>query len=453
MTAAPAEPAARPPRPRWRDVLRLQWMLRDQAPAVMADLARRFGPFVRTRLPLQLYFVSGPAYIEEVLVKQASSFRKDRISRQLSRAIGDGLVLSEGDLWRRQRRLMQPAFHHAQLRSYADTMVALAIDAVSGWRPGETRNVHQDMMALTMNIVAKLLFGADLSADARDIGGTITRLMEDFSGNLGLSGLMGLGRLPTPRALRIRGDIKRLDEIVYRIIAQRRAAAEPGADLLALLLAAQDEDGSRMSDRQLRDETLTLFVAGHETTAHALTYALYLLAGHPDEQEALAAEVAEVLGGRRPGFGDLERLKRAEAVLQESMRLYPPVWGVGREALADVQIGPYRIPKGASVFISQWAVHRDPALFADPERFVPARWLGAPAPLPRFAYFPFGGGPRICIGNRFAMMEATLILAVLCQRFALARTPETRLRLLPTVTLRPRGPVTLAVASRSPPAA
>jgi cytochrome P450 len=405
-------------------------------------------------LPMHLYFVSGPAYIEEVLVKQAASFRKDRISRLISRAIGNGLVVSEGDLWRRQRRLMQPAFHQAQLRSYADTMVALAVDAVAGWRSGETRNVHEEMMALTMQIVAKLLFGTDLGADARDIGATITALMEDFSGGLGLGALTPLSRLPTPRLRRIDRSIKRLDEIVYRIIAQRRAAPVAGSDLLALLLGAQDEDGSRMSDQQLRDETLTLFVAGHETTAQLLTYALYLLARHPDEQEALATEVSWMLGGRNPGFADLERLKRADAVLTEAMRLYPPVWGIGREALADVQLGAYRIPKGSSVFISQWAVHRDPALFPDADRFLPGRWLGSPAALPRFAYFPFGGGPRVCIGNRFAMMEATLILAVLMQRFTFATTAETRLRLLPTVTLRPRGPVSLAVTARgagSPP--
>jgi cytochrome P450 len=451
MEAIDQAGARRPPRPRWRDFFHLQRSFGGDARAVMGYLARRYGPFVRTRLPLHIYFVSGPALIEEILVKQASSFRKDRVSRQLSRAIGEGLVVSEGDLWRRQRRLMQPAFHQAELRSYGGVMVDLACEAAASWRSGEARNVHEDMMALTLGIVAKLLFGVDVTAEARDVGRTISTIMEDFTGALGLVPLTPLGRLPTLRGLRIRRNVRHLDRIVYRIIAQRRAAANVGHDLLSLLLEARDEDGGRMSDQQLRDETLTLFVAGHETTALALTYALTLLALHPEPQARLADELAEVLGGRRPELGDLERLKFTEAVVLETMRLYPPVWGIGREALADVEIGGFRVPKGGSVFMSQWVVHRDPALFPDPERFDPTRWTtGEAQRLPRFSYFPFGGGPRVCIGNRFAMMEATLVLAVLAQRFQLATTPETKLELLPTVTLRPRGPVRLIPTARPP---
>jgi len=346
--------------------------------------------------------------------------------------------------------LMGPAFHQGELQSYGGVMSDLAREAVGAWRSGETRNVHEDMMALTLNIVAKLLFGANLAADARDIGVTISSLMEAFSGQLGLRALTPFASLPTPTTWRIRRGIRQLDRIIYRIIADRRGAADPGNDLLGLLLRARDEDGSRMDDRQLRDEALTLFVAGHETTALALTYALYLLAAHPEQQELLAAELGQVLAGRAAGFTDLERLKQTEAVLLEAMRLYPPVWSVGREALVDVEIGGYRMPKGSTFFMSQWLMHRDPELFADPERFLPARWAGdAQRRLPRFAYFPFGGGPRICIGNRFAMMEATLILATLAQRFSFATTPETRLDLLPTVTLRPRAPVYLRIAART----
>jgi cytochrome P450 len=429
----------------WGDFLRVRGL---DTPEVLTYLARRYGPFVRTRLPMHIYFVSGPAYIEEILVKQASSFQKDRVSRRLSAAIGEGLVVSEGDLWRRQRRLMQPPFHQAQVRSYGAVMVDLAHEAIASWRPDQTRDLHQDMMALTLNIVAKLLFGADVAAETREIGETISLLMEDFTGELGLGALTPLGRLPRPRAWRIRRRVRHLDRIVYRMIAERRSAGPGGNDLLTLLLRAQDEDGSRMTDQQLRDETLTLFVAGHETTALALTYALYLLATNPEEQEALAAEVAQVLEGRRPEPGDVERLKRTEAVLLETMRLYPPVWSVGRQALVDVDVGGYHIPKGSSLFISQWVVHRDPGLYEDPERFRPARWTGGAQSLPRFAYFPFGGGPRICIGNRFAMMEATMILAVLIQRFRFAATPETKLELLPTVTLRPRAGVRLRITVR-----
>jgi cytochrome P450 len=439
----------RPPRPLWRDFFRLQSSLGADPRDVFTYLARHYGPFVRTRLPLHIYFVSGPAYIEEILVKQAAQFRKDRVSGRLSQAIGEGLVVSEGDFWRRQRRLMQPAFHQGELRSYAAVMVDLASEAIASWRPGEVRNVHEDMMALTLAIVAKLLFGADLAAEAKEIGHEISRLMEEFSGELGLSSLTPLGRVPTLRTVRIRRGVRRLDEIVYRIIAARRKADDPGHDLLGLLLRAKDEDGSRMSDQQLRDEALTLLVAGHETVALALTYSLYLLATHPEEQVRLAAELASVLGERQPEIDDLERLKQTEAVLLEAMRLYPPVWSIGREALADVDIGGYPIPKGSSLFMSQWVTHRDPTLFPEPERFRPERWRdGSGRQLPRFAYFPFGGGPRICIGNRFAMMEGTLVLAVLAGRFTLAATPETKLDLLPTVTLRPRGGVRLQVNTR-----
>jgi cytochrome P450 len=441
----------KPPRARWRDFFPLQRAFGRDARAILMHLARTYGPFVRTRLPMHIYFVSGPALIEEVLVKQAVHFRKDRVTRLLSRAVGAGLIVSGGDLWRRQRRLMQPAFHQGELRSYGDVITDLARNAVASWRSGETRNVHEDLMALTLNIVAKLLFGADLAADARDIGTTISTLMEDFSGELGLRALTPFAKLPTRHSGRIRRGIRQLDRIIYKIIADRRGAADPGHDLLGLLLRARDEDGSARSDQQLRDEALTLFVAGHETTALALTYALYLLAGHPESQETLAAELAEVLPGRDAEFADLDRLKYTEAVLLEAMRLYPPAWSVGREALDDVEIGGYRVPKGSTLFMSQWVVHRDPALFEDPERFRPERWAGdAEKRLPRFAYFPFGGGPRVCIGNRFAMMEATLILAVLARRFTFIPTPETRLELLPTVTLRPRSPVKLRIGSRTP---
>ena len=416
----------------------------------MMHLARNRGPFVRTRLPMHIYFVSEPALIEEILVKQASHFQKDRVTRMLSGAVGAGLLVSEGDLWRRQRRLMGPAFHQGELQSYAGVMSELARAAIASWRPGETRNVHEDMMALALNIVAKLLFGANLAADAHDIGTTISSMMEDFSGQLGLRALTPFARFPTPGTWRIQRGIREMDRIIYGMIADRRAAADPGNDLLGLLLRARDEDGSRMDDRQLRDEALTLFVAGHETTALALTYALYLLAAHPEQQELLDRELDDVLAGRDADFADLERLKRTEAVLLEAMRLYPPAWSVGREALVDVEIGGYRLPKGSTLFMSQWVMHRDPNLFPDPERFLPERWAGdAQRRLPRFAYFPFGGGPRICIGNRFAMMEATLILTVLVKRFSFATLPDTRLDLLPTVTLRPRSPVRLQITARA----
>ena len=360
----------------------------------MVHLARSYGPFVRTRLPMHIYFVSGPALIEEILVKQASHFQKDPITRVLSRGIGAGLVVSEGELWRRQRRLMQPAFHQGELRSYGGVMNGLAHEAIAGWRSGETRNLHEDMMALTLNIVAKLLFGANLAADARDIGTTISALLEDFSGELGLRALTPFAHLPSPRSWRIRRRVRELDRIIYKIIADRRAAADPGQRPARAPPSARDEDGSRMTDRQLRDEAMTLFVAGHETTALALTYALYLLAAHPGQQEPLAAELGQVLAGRDAEFTDLERLKLTEAVLLEGMRLYPPVWSVGRQALVDVEIGGYRLPKGSTFFISQWVMHRDPSPVRESGEFS-ARALGRrrAAPPAAIRLFPFRRRP------------------------------------------------------------
>jgi cytochrome P450 len=416
----------------------------------LTHIHRQYGPFVRTRLPLQLYFVADPACIEEILVKKADGFRKDRTSRLLARVVGNGLLVNEGEPWRRQRRLLQPAFHQRQLASYAAVMVKAIERAAATWRDGEIRDVHEDMMSVTLNIVAETLFGSDVSAEADAIGGAISALMEEFGRILGLSArFQPPAWVPTPVNLRMRASTRRVDEVVLGVIEARRRS--PGNDerddLLSLLIRARDEDGGAMTDAQVRDEAVTLFLAGHETTALALTYALHLLAKDPERQARLADELARVLGGRAPGIGDLDDLTTTDAVVLEAMRLYPPVWALGRQALADVEIGGVRFPAGAEFVISPWVMHRDPRFFEEPGAFRPERWAGDLAKrLPKFAYFPFGGGPRVCIGNRFAMMEAKLVLARALQRFRVEATPETELALLPSVTLRPRRPVRLRLA-------
>jgi cytochrome P450 len=445
------EGPARPARPPWRGFWRLLRMFDSNVLEGLTFIHRQYGPFVRTRLPLQLYFVADPACIEEILVKKADCFRKDRTSRLLSRVIGNGLLINEGESWRRQRRLLQPAFHHRQLQSYAAVMVAAIERASATWQTGQVRNVHEDMMGVTMNIVAETLFGADVSANAGQVGRIISDLMEEFGRILGLAArYQPPAWVPTPSNRRLRASARKVDEMILGIIdARRRRPGDGGQDdLLSLLIRARDEDGSSMTDAQVRDEAVTLFLAGHETTALALTYSLYLLATHPECQARLVDELDRVLGGRAPGLGDLENLKYTDAVVLEAMRLYPPAWGMAREALIEVDIGGYHFPKGAEFVMSPWVLHHDQKNFDDPEVFKPERWDGDLAHrLPRFAYFPFGGGPRVCIGNRFAMMEAKLVLAVAIQRFRFEVTPETELTLLPSVTLRPRHGVRLRLTS------
>jgi cytochrome P450 len=422
------------------DLLNALTLVRDQ-----------YGDFVRTRLPLHIYFVYDPRAIEEILLKKADSFRKDYTSRLLARVVGNGLLLSEGDTWRRQRRLVQPAFHHQQLQSYAALMVGAIERAMGGWRGGETRDVHADMMAVTLDIVAESLFGTDLSADAADIGRIIGELMEEFGKVLGLAArFQPPAWVPTPTNLRLRRTKRRLDALILGIIEARKKSLDARDVLLSLLIRARDEGGGQMTDDQVRDEAVILFLAGHETTALALTFALHLLATHPDAQARLADEVGRVLGGRSPGLGDLDKLAFTEAVVLESMRLYPPAWGIARESVTPVEVAGFAFPKGATFVMSTWAVHRDPRFFDDPMAFKPERWQSdLQKRLPRFAYFPFGGGPRVCIGNRFAMMEAKLVLAAVAQRFRFEPTPETEIRLFPSVTLRPRGGVRLRIVERA----
>lgn len=450
-TLPPVQPD-RPARPPWRDFLLIR---REMDRGILSGLQfihRVYGPFVQTRLPMQLYFVSDPAVIDEILVKKADAFRKDRTSRLLGRVIGNGLLVNEGESWRRQRRLMQPAFHQRHLQTYADLMVGAVQRAASGWHAGQVRNVHDDMMGVTMAIVAGALFGADVAGSASHVGKTISAMMEEFGRILGLAArFQPPAWVPTRANRRFRAYAREIDAVIQSIIDQRKKGAPADLqrdDLLSLLIGARDEDGAGMSDAQVRDEAMTLFLAGHETTALALSYALALLAQHPADQARLAAEVAHVLGNRAATFDDLPALVETEYALLEAMRLYPPAWAVGRQALAPVEVGGFQFRRGAEFVISPWVVHRDPKLFPDPDRFDPQRWRDdLQRRLPRFAYFPFGGGPRVCIGNRFAMMEAKLMLATLLQRFRLETTAETSLALAPSVTLRPRDGVRLRLVS------
>jgi cytochrome P450 len=417
--------------------------------ALFSTWAREFGDIFHYRAGwVHVYFLNHPALIESVLVTQHQNFMKERVMRNSRWFFGDGLLTSEGAHWLRQRRLSQPAFHRERIASYASTITDDAAQMLAEWKDGDVRDVHQEMMHLTVKIVAKVLFNVDVAEECRKISTSLDALMEQTAG----------GRMMLPPALRfllwplfsrLRRAVSHLDETVYGIIAQRRAAGD-GGDLLSMLLAARDEDGSSMTDRELRDEAMAFLLAGHETTALALSWTWYLLSQHPEAEHRLHEELQQVLGGRAPEVADLPRLTYTESVVKESMRLYPPAWGMGRSPIRPCEVGGYRVLPGASVVMSQWVMHRDPRYFADPERFDPARWSTERVQkLPKFVYFPFGGGPRVCIGAGFAIMEATLLLAAIAQKFQLRLVPGHPVVPLPSFTLRPKYGIRMKLEERS----
>jgi cytochrome P450 len=317
------------------------------------------------------------------------------------------------------------------------------------WEDGKISDIHAEMMGLTLRIVVRALFNLE-SGRTQHIRSAMNWMMGNATGIRML--LPPIARyLPLPEMFRVRRAVRDLDESVYGIIAEHRSLEHDSGDLLSMLMSARDEDGSRMSDRQLRDEVLTFLLAGHETTALALTWTWYLLAQHPEVENQLHAELDRVLAGRSPEFAELARLPYTECVIKESMRLYPPAWSLARTVIRDFELRGYTIPAGANVVMSQWVMHRHPAYFRDPERFDPERWLSEEAKkLPRFAYFPFGGGPRQCIGASFAMMESALLLATVAERFRLRILPDHPVRPVPSFTLRPKYGIRMTFESRRP---
>lgn len=402
---------------------------------------REYGDVVQTRFfYVTAYFLYHPDDIEYVLSTNARNFLKSMSLRSnfFQRLVGNGLVTSEGDFWRRQRRLAQPAFHRQRISAYGEVMVEYTNRALESWQAGETRDIHQDMMRLALQIVVKTLFNADVSQDADAVGQILSKIVKPFSSQATLKWILD-NRLPTPGHRTFHRQAAEIDKVVYKIIAERRANNRDQGDLLSMLLQAQDEDGTQMSDKQLRDEVMTLFLAGHETTALAVSWAWYLLANHPECERQFHREVDEVLSSRLPSVSDLPKLKYTEAIAKEALRLYPPAYGIGRQAVQDCEIGGYRVPAGSQVFMFPWATHRDPRFFSEPDSFRPERWTEEfVGQLPKYAYFPFGGGPRACIGNYFAMMEIVLLLATIGQRYRLLLAPNQSVRLYPAMSLRPR---------------
>lgn len=442
-----------PPGPRgWSLLGNLPEFARDVL-GFLTSTARDYGDtayFTITGMPF--YLINDPQDIEYVLTRtNGSDFDKtpgDAVSKLV---LGNGLLTNIGDSWLRQRRLMQPLFHRQRISGYGETMVAFTDKMLAEWQDDQTLDIHHEMMRLTLNIVTKTLFDVDMTSGRTHAVDDALKVVMDAFSRLMRNPFFTLPIwAPTPTNRRFRHAVAELDRVIFDIIREHRAKHEEKSDLLSTLLSAQDEDGSRMTDQQLRDETMTLILAGHETTALALSWTLYLLAQHSAVEASLREELQQVLNGRAPTVSDLPKLAFTEKVIKEGMRIYPPAWAVdARVAIHDANLSSYPVAKGALILASPWVMHRHPRYYIEPERFNPDRWTEEFAKqLPKFAYFPFGGGPRLCIGNSFAMMEATLILASLIQAFHFELVPDHPVVPQASITLRPKHGIRLTIRRR-----
>lgn len=408
----------------------------------LLNAAREHGDIVYFKMgPQDVYFLNHPDLIKDVLVTNHQNFIKGRALQRSKRLLGEGLLTSEHEFHRRQRRLAQPAFHRQRVAAYGRIMTDYAEEASARWHDGETLDMSHEMMRLTLSIVGKTLFDADVESEAEEIGDALTQVMELFNAML-LPFAELLEKLPLPQKRRFQQAKDRLDATIYRMINQRRASGKDHGDLLSMLMLAQDEegDGGMMTDEQVRDEALTIFLAGHETTANALTWTWYLLSQHPAVEAKLHEELDAVLEqGLLPTFDDVPKLRYTEMIFAEAMRLYPPAWAIGRLALNDYAVRDYVVPARSLVLLSQYVTHHDARYFADPTRFDPERWTQESRDSrPAFSYFPFGGGPRRCIGEGFAWMEGILLVAALARKWRMELVPDHPVKLYPVITLRPK---------------
>ena len=385
------------------------------------------------------------------MIQQAKFHKSDLTKIIVGPLLGQGLLVSEGEFWRRQRRLAQPAFHRSRIQEYGATMIESVERHIRNWRGSERRDLAREMMALTLDVAVRTLFGTSLPAEAQQVGQSTTFLMRYQLGRQ-RSPVRIPESWPTPRNRRATRERAFLDSLVYRMIDEHRSqAAENGrSDLLSLLLGAMDEDGSQMTPQQLRDETMTLFIAGHETTAQMLAWTWYLLGENRAAETRLHEELDSVLGGRTPEASDFPRLPYLRAVMNEVLRLYPPAYITARTSIAPCSIGGYDFPAGSTMLMSQWVMHRDARFYGDPDTFRPERWLeGLEDRLPAGAYVPFGDGPRRCIGQGFALLEAALVIGTIAQRFRFRLVPGHPVVPEPLITLRPRNGIRMTLHARS----
>lgn len=440
----------RPPGPRKKPLWGDLWDFRKD-PLMFLTKLRSYGDIVFLRLGNQdIYLLNHPDFIKEVLVNQARNFYKGRGLQRAKRLLGEGLLTSEEELHKRQRRLVQPAFHRQRIANYAKIMIDYATRTRESWRANERVNISEEMMRLTLAIVAKTLFNAEVEKDADEIGKAMGVFVKSFD-FLTLPFVEILEKLPLPRVRAFNNARDFLDKTIYKMIEERRAKNEDLGDLMSMLLIAQDEegDGKGMTDLQVRDEIMTLFIAGHETTANALTWTWYLLSQNPNVEAKMWQEIDEVLSGRLPTPEDYLKLKYTEMVLSESMRLYPPAWLIGRRTIKECQIGGYNVPVDSITFMCQYLMHRDERYFPEPEKFDPERWtVEAKEKRPKHSYFPFGGGVRQCIGESFAWMEGVLILATIAQKWKLALVPNHNVEAQPMITLRAKNDIPMIILPR-----
>lgn len=410
------------------------------------DVAKiRFGPFQN------VYLVSDPEMIKQVLVSKQKHFVKSQDFHALKPIIGEGLLTSEKDFHMRQRRLIQPAFKRSHIINYGQDMIDITSDYIDAWKDGEERIITQDMMSIALGIISKTMFSMDFKEGYDVLGGPIESAMR-----IAVKRMRTLLRLPlwvpTKSNREYKKAVRTLDDVIYAIIGKRREDLEKPEDMLGILLDAKDDDdGLGMTDRQVRDELMTIFLAGHETTANALSWTLFLLSQHPEIENKLFEEINTVIGNRPPSPGDFMKLTYTQNIIWESMRLYPPAFVTGREVEEDVEINGYPFKKGDVILVSQYVMHRKPEYFHDPQSFKPERFENDfVKTIPAYAYFPFGGGPRVCIGNHFALMEAVLVLATIAQRYKLRIAPDHHeVKPLPSITLRPRRGLRMILVKRS----
>ena len=401
--------------------------------ALFTLLARKYGDVVDiSNETWQAYLLSNPEHLEFVHAQTGRIFDKGYSEPAIQALFGNGIIVSERDFWLRQRRMIQPAFHRERIAGYGRAMVEYAARMMGGWREGQERDLHADMMAVTLEIILKTLFDTEVGRETESFGHSMDEM------------LGGLAEMRSsdpavfePAHAKFGRSVEGINLFTAQVIAERRKNPADHGDLLSMLLAAQDEGGRGMDDQQLLDECKNLIMAGHETTSNTLSWTWLLLSQHPEIEAKLQEELGRVLNGRTPTAADLAQLPYANMAIKEAMRLYPPVWSVGRVAAQDTEIGGYFVPKGTDLQMSQWVTHRDPRWFENPEEFRPERWEdGLEKRIPKYAYFPFGGGPRICIGNNFALMEAPLILATVAQKYKVRVLEEPVLE--PSLTLRPK---------------
>lgn len=418
-------------------------------PLAFFERLRGYGDMVRWRFGRNdCVFIADPECIGELLTETERTFDQPLLGIAFRTVMGNGVVVARGADWRRKRSLVQPSVRPRQVKSYAATMTACAVELAGSWAGGERVDIKREMAALTQKIAVRTIFGVDTPADAEAMGRAMDVAQQEIGKEFSGLGAVLPDWVPTPGRARIKKAAAVIDAEVGRVVARHRDGDGERPDLLSRLLTAVDESGAHLSDQEIRDETVTLYIGGHETTSSTLVWAWYLLSRNPQARAALVEELDRVLGGREPGIDDYAQLTYAQAVVKETLRLYPTIWLVTGVARAGARIGGVPMPEGTRVWSSQWATHRDGRWFPEPEAFRPARWDTEDGDeIPEYAWYPFGGGPRVCLGTRFAMVEAVLILAVLARRFDLEVDPGT-VNPVPTLTLQPDREVMATVRAR-----